>query len=193
MFQNVCRKIVIKGISAGNIRTEEKEEYLYGMNIFLNVCLNIVSMIIIGIMTHRLWQCITFCIVHKSIRKYTGGFHFESALFCYISSCIMYFVLIGTIKYIPFRIFEVSIVVLVSSVIIWLISPIEAINKPLDDCEKIVFKKRARINIVIMFVVYSISTYISKEIAQIIAVSIICVMFFALVGKMKNIIYSKKI
>ena len=144
-------------------------------------------MIIIGIITHRLWECVLFCLIYKIIRKYTGGFHFESAVCCYISSCIMYLVAIVIITYIPFRIYGISAMVLISAIIIWGLSPVEAVNKPLDECEKQVFKKRARFNIVIIVITYMVSLFISNELAYIIGISVISVMLFAIIGKIKLI------
>lgn len=192
MFQCACEKLISKCIKNGQIEADKKDEYIYGMNIFLNVTLNILSMIIIGIILESLWECVVFCLVYKIIRKYTGGFHFESGLFCYLSSCIMYFAVVGTIKYMPFGIYEISALTVISSVIIWGMSPVEAINKPLDESEKSVFKKRARINIAIMITVYSVCIFFNKEVAQVIGISIICVMMFAVAGKIKIIAYNEK-
>lgn len=192
MVQSVCEKIVLSGIRKEYIESEKKDEYLYGMNMFINVCINIASMLIIGILTGMLWECIVFCAVYKIIRKYTGGFHFESSWLCYVSSCIMYLVAMAAIVYIPFKIFEISAIVLFSSIILWVLSPVEAVNKPLDDCEKRVFKKRSRINIAIMFLMYVICLFISNELAYVISIGIISVMLFAVAGKIKNIAHKEK-
>lgn len=192
MFHQICEKIVSSGIDKGTIPNERCNEYMYGMNMFFNICANIVTMIIIGIITHRLWECVVFCLVYKIVRKYTGGFHFESAFRCYISSCIMYLVAIGIVAYIPFRIYEVSAMVLISAIIIWGLSPVEAVNKPLDKCEEQVFKKRARINIVAILIIYIISLFTYQDVSYVIGIGIIMVMFFAIIGKVKLIRYKKK-
>lgn len=187
MFHKVCEKIVFHGIDKGTIPDGQNDEYVYGMNMLFNVSVNIISMIIIGIITHRLWECVVFCLVYKIIRKYTGGFHFDSAMFCYISSCIMYLVAIGIITYIPFKIYEVSAMMLISVIIIWGLSPVEAVNKPLDKREKQIFKKRARFNIAIIAVIYMVSLFISNELAYVIGISVISVMLFVIIGKIKLI------
>lgn len=192
MFQGLCKTIITSGIRSGHIQEDKKDECLYGMNMLFDICINIISMIIIGIITGRLWECITFCAVYKIIRKYTGGFHFDSSWGCYISSCIMYFVFAAAVAYIPFRIYEVSAMVIISSIIIWSISPVEAINKPLDKTEKRVFKKRARISICVVLVAYIICLFINTEIASVIAYGIMFVMFFAIAGKIKHMVYAEK-
>jgi accessory gene regulator B len=99
MFHKVCEKIVLSGIENGTIANEQKDEHLYGMNMLFNVTINIISMVIIGIVTGRPLECIMFCFIYKTIRKYTGGFHFESAWICYISSCVMYLLVMAAILF----------------------------------------------------------------------------------------------
>ena len=187
MFHKICEKVVSLGIKRGTIPGEQKNEYVYGMNMLFNISANIISMIIIGIITHKLWECIVFCIVYKTVRKYTGGFHFESAFRCYISSCIMYLAAIEIMVYIPFKVYEISAMVWVSAIVIWGLSPVEAVNKPLDGCERQVFKKRARLNIAIILTTYMVSLFINNELAYIIGIGIIFVMLFAIIGKIKLI------
>ena len=185
MFHTACEKVISRGICSGHIKEEQKDEYIYGMNMFFNVCINIITMIIIGIISGYLWECIVFCLVYKTVRKYVGGFHFESSLHCYISSCFMYFVVIAIMAYIPFKICAVSIMVVISGITMWFISPVESVNKPLDEDEKRVFKKRARVNISVVSMVYIAALFINKDISEVIAIGIILVMFFALAGRLK--------
>ena len=67
MFHKICKKIVLHGISSGTIPNEQSNEYIYGMNMLFNVCVNIISMIIIGIITHRLWECVLFCLIYLEL------------------------------------------------------------------------------------------------------------------------------
>ena len=168
------------------MESERKDEYLYGMNMFFDVCINIISMLVIGAVAGRLWECIVFCAAYKFIRKYTGGFHFESQLHCYISSCIMYIIAIYAVNYIPFDIYAASAVTAVSLIVLWILSPVEAVHKPLDECEKDVFKKRARINIAIMFVVYSVCLFVNHEAAYVIAIGITFAALLAVPGKLRQ-------
>lgn len=191
MFYKLCEKIVLSGINNGTIANEQKDEHLYGMNMLFNVTINILSMIIIGIVVGKPIECIIFCFVYKTIRKYTGGFHFESAWTCYISSCVMYLLAMATIIYIPFKMYEISTIVIIASIIMWILSPIEAINKPLDECEKQVFKNRARIRIVAVLAAYAFCIFINEQFAYSIALSIIFAMLFAIAGKIKLVLFAE--
>jgi accessory gene regulator B len=192
MFHKVCEKIVLSGIENGTIANEQKDEHLYGMNMLFNVTINIISMVIIGIVTGRPLECIMFCFIYKTIRKYTGGFHFESAWICYISSCVMYLLVMAAIIYIPFKVYEISAIVVISSIIMWMLSPIEAINKPLDECEKRIFKKRARFRLAAVFVAYAFCIFINEQFAYSIAFSVIFATLFAIAGKIKLMCFKEK-
>lgn len=192
MFNKICEKIVLSGIKNGSITNEQREEHLYGMNMLFNVTINIISMIFIGIATGKPLECIIFCFIYKTIRKYTGGFHFESAWTCYISSCVMYLLAMAAIIYVPFRMYETSGMVIISSIIMWILSPIEAINKPLDEREKQVFKKRARIRITAVVVIYVCSIFVYTQLAHAIALSVIFAMLFAILGKIKLVLFAEK-
>lgn len=192
MFHKVCEKLVLSGIDNGTIEKEQKDEHLYGMNMLFNVTINIISMIIIGIVTGRPLECIIFCFVYKTIRKYTGGFHFESAWTCYISSCVMYLLVMAAIIYIPFKVYEISAIVIISSIVMWILSPIEAINKMLDECEKRVFKKRARFRLIAVVAAYVFCIFINKQFAYSIAFSVIFAVLFAIAGKIKLMLFMGK-
>ena len=100
--------------------------------------------------------------------------------------------IIAAIMFIPFKIYEMSAIVILSGFILWILSPVEAINKPLDECEKYVFRKRARINIVLILGVYIISIFFNEELTTVVAISIITVMIFTILGKIKILVYTKK-
>lgn len=192
MFQALSKKIVSSGIRSESIDAEKQDEYIYGMNMFFDVCINIISMLVIGMLMGRVWESIVFCIVYKVIRKYTGGFHFESAKCCYISSCIMYIIAVVGIIFVPFRKYEISVMVVISSIILWFLSPIEAANKPLDNYEKHVYKKRARINIFVILFAYIVFLFINNNVAKVISTGIIWVTLFAVVGYIKVMLYNER-
>ena len=73
---------------------------------------------------------------------------------------------------------------LISTIVIWFISPVEAENKPLEEIEKQVFRKRARRNVVIIFIVCVLCLFISVDTAKVIVISTEAAAAFAVLGKM---------
>ena len=71
-------------IRLGYIPKEEQEEYTYGLDLVMSVIASDLTMLIIGIIMKMIPQVIVFVFMYKFIRKYTGGFHCETALTCYV-------------------------------------------------------------------------------------------------------------
>lgn len=189
MFKRLSRTIVNKAMQNGIIEPEYIDENIYGLNAFLTITVNILTAAVIGIVFHMLWETATFIFVFKSLRKYVGGSHEDTAIKCYISSCILYVLILIAIKYYPLSGLITTIVMFVSSVILFCLSPVEAPNKPLDDIEKKVFKFRGRISVIIVLCIFMALHYIPNEyiyyVSVIIAVSVIAVTVFAIEGKLK--------
>lgn len=193
MFLKVSEKIVLSGIRDKYIEDGKKDEIIYGLNMFFNLSINIITMVAIGIISDRLWECVLFCWIYKFMRKYSGGFHFESAWICYISSCIMYLCVIGLVSVFPFNTYATSIIVTISSVIIWGSSPVESINKPLEQCEKTVYGKKAKIRTVLVLLSYFAMLFLNPGGANVIAIGIVFVMIFMVAGEIKCIAHKNEI
>ena len=76
-----------------------------------------------------------------------------------------------------------------SAIILFILAPVEAKNKPLDNIEKRVFRFRSRISIIVILCVFMILHYLPNEYtyycSTIISVSVIAVTVFAVEGKLK--------
>ena len=184
MFNSICDRIFSSKVLGENMEAERREEYAYGMNLFLNSMFNIATLVVIGLLTGMLYQCVVFCIIYKTIREYTGGYHCKTAGRCYVASCITYLTLLGIIKFMPMGVHEMVAGGLISTIVIWFISPVEAENKPLEEIEKQVFRKRARRNVVIIFIVCVLCLFISVDTAKVIVISTDAAAAFAVLGKM---------
>ena len=185
MVNSIAEKIVSYAVSIGSIKEEQHEEYLYGLNLILNAFITDVTLIVIGCVMDMLWETLLFWLVYRVLRKYCGGFHFSTSLRCYLSTCIMCPVVLLIIRYIPyFELWQNGAVVL-SVIILFLMSPVEAANKPLDEDERRVFRKVSIILLIVISLIYFAMiicgfTYVAK----ITALSVIWVAVFAVIGKL---------
>ena len=126
-----------------------------------------------------IWECILFWLVYKILRKYCGGYHFSTSLKCYLSSCIMCPVVLAVVRYVPYS-------TLTALIILSILSPVEAANKPLDEKEQRIFGITARILIIISAVCWSVTAIVFRQLilSKIISLSIISVAVFVIAGKM---------
>lgn len=167
------------------IKQEQYDEYVYALEIILNILITDITMIIIGLAMGMIWECILFWLVYKILRKYCGGYHFSTSLKCYLSSCIMCPAVLVAVRYIPYNITVWCVTTLTALITLSILSPVEAANKPLDEKEKKVFGIVSRILIIISALCWSITTVIFHQfiLSKIISLSIISVAIFVIAGK----------
>lgn len=83
-----------------------------------------------------LWQSVLFLFLFVSVRRFAGGFHFSSQIMCYLSMCIMCSLVLLIIKYSENNVMLYSIIMTISIIILLMLSPVPAIEKPLDAKKK---------------------------------------------------------
>ena len=185
MVHKISSKIIACAIKNEYIKQEFFEEYLYALEIILNILIADITMLIIGFATGMLWECVVFWLVYKILRKYCGGYHFATSLKCYLSSCIMCIVALAVARYVPYNILVWIVITLSATIILFIISPVEAANKPLDEKEQKIFGRVARFLIIIfsVYVCVAITIFHQYLLSKIISLSIICVALLAMAGK----------
>ena len=131
--------------------------------------------------------------MYKFIRKYAGGYHCESSLTCLMSSSTMCICVLLAIKYLPYNLGIYTVATVLSIGVLFAISPIEAINKPLEEIEVKVFGKRARIVLCITLVIFGvICAFGLTEMVKTMAISVVDILLFAVMGKIKLLNYKRK-
>lgn len=194
MVQALSEKIVTYAIHNNYIKQEQYEEYMYALNMVLNILCTDITMFVIGFVMRMVWECIVFWIVYKVLRKYCGGFHFSTSLKCYLSSCVMCPLVLLLIRYIPYNFFVWGIAAAVAAAVLFVLSPVPAVNKPLDDEEAVVFGKIARLLTLLMIITYIIVTALNLYmLSKIISLSAISVMIFVVAGKIQRLYLQKNI
>lgn len=188
MLKPLSRTLVNSAIKNGIAKQQEAEEYIFGINVFLTIVVNIASALLIGIIMGMPFEIALFIFVFKMLRKYVGGSHSKTALRCYITSCITYVIALMLIKYCPSHGAVVTTITFICYIVICLISPVEAENKPLDDLEKKVYKRRSIVSISIVIVAFMILRNMIQAVywSNVIAVSVITVTVFAIRGKLNK-------
>jgi accessory gene regulator B len=106
--------------------------------------LNILITIVLGIIFNELYQSILFSIGYIPIRSFSGGYHAKTPQKCTLFSTIMMVIVLLLMK----LVLPTSLILLmwmISSVVIVVLSPVQDENKPLDDVEVKVYKRRTRL------------------------------------------------
>lgn len=133
------------------IKTEEKEIYIYGIQLIISSIINFLLCIITSFLLGELLNGLIFFVAFSSLRKFTGGFHSRSFLICNIvftmivAIALICNMLIGAIfTGIPM----IVLVIILTMLCLILFSPVYNKNKILTNIERKKFR-------IIAIIVYS--------------------------------------
>ncbi len=187
MFYQASEHIAKKLVEKNTISSENKPIYQYGIQQGFTIGLNILTTFVIGLVFKMIVESFLFLAVYIPLRSFAGGVHAKTANRCYVYSTIMIIAELLVIKFFPFGIFIGSCLSLISGAIIFLLAPVETENKKLDESEKQVYKKRARIILIIELVIQFIIALMSwNNIMMCFSLAFVSLSLIMLAGVIKN-------
>ncbi len=146
MIERLAGLITDKQIEKGNIEEKDRAVYQYGYILMAEVFINVMISVIIGILFHTLIEVIVLLLVFIPLRSYAGGYHMAHAWQCIIMTNILVLLITVCSGYladcVPAGMWIVPDILAGS--VIWYLSPVDTAAKPLDEEEKIIFRKKAR-------------------------------------------------
>lgn len=138
----LSRRIGDDLVRSNVVKAEDAEIYIYGINQILVSILNISSALIIGLIFGVFLEVAVFMVAYIPLRTFAGGHHAKTPLRCYVFSVIMLIIVSLDLKYISFAEWTYYAVFILAIIIICVLSPVEDKNKPLNEIERKVYKKR---------------------------------------------------
>lgn len=132
---------------------EDAELRRYAMGLLKSQAANLVATLLIAAISGRWLEILLFEAAFMTLRRYAGGYHSSSSTRCFfVSLGVLLAVVAGDVWVLcsPATAGAGSVRVLLlwglaAGAFIFLFSPVEAINKPLDGTERRVYGRRARI------------------------------------------------
>ena len=142
MFKHLSRQLTGWLIEKKAVDFEDKEIYQYGISRFFSILLVYTTTFVLGLTFNQFYQSIIFIISLLVLRSFSGGYHASSSINCYLLSilAVVSFLLVN--KFVFFSRFVWMGLLVMFGIIIILLSPVGTSNKPLDDIEKILYKKK---------------------------------------------------
>lgn len=190
MFSILSDKISNTFVNNKKITEDKKEIFAYGINRILCNFTMITVSAVIGAISGNLINVLLFLLLFIPIRKYCGGFHLELPINCFIAS--IFTVIIAILISAIIRDSEIKEGISValsifSIIIIFLLAPVESLNKQLTLNEKKVYKNKAIKILLLYCLVFSISIICKAEqIYAIITVAFLIEVLLLFLGKLKN-------
>lgn len=145
MIEKSAQRIVRNLINNHVISDEDGEIYIYGMKQFLDFLFNVLTAFVIGVIFNMAWQSILFTVAYIPLRRYAGGYHAPSPRICYVLSIGLVAVSLICIKLMAVNWQLFFIIIAISLILFFVKAPVESKNKPLDDKEKLAYRKYAHI------------------------------------------------
>ncbi len=111
-------------VSAGMIKDENRKYYRYGMELLLSNFFNFFVVLLIGVLTHKLFSFLCYMVVYGTIRKTSDGYHAKSH-----AGCIgIYMVMLSATVFLLPKLYRWEVIAAamgVSTVILFLLAPVE--------------------------------------------------------------------
>lgn len=187
MLERLSKKFAGKLIHAGIISETDADVYVYGFFQLAMMLLNIVTTFLLGVLFQLLIPCILLNLSYIPLRMSAGGHHADSPMKCYINSTIMIAALLAVIKWIPIHPAISAVLLAFSGIVIWILAPVEAENNPWDDTEKLAYRRRAKVILVIEAIIFAISLIFMKNwVSETIMLGILTESVLLLVGTFIN-------
>lgn len=145
------------------------EVYLYGFESIISLILNTASILLIGLLFDRFMHTVVFLLCYYPLRQFTGGYHADTYEKCFFTFVIIFMATIlisNNLIYVGLKPLIILFSVL-NWISIYLLSPVQHFNNPLDDTERVKYKKKARLiaTSVLLFIFVSKNYYIYSAFA----------------------------
>ena len=133
------------GAEEGYYTPDEQEIITYGMERWSVFWKSTVVVVGISVLLGVLPQGILFLLTFVPLRMYAGGYHADAEWKCYLSSTVIVLISLFVMKYWGYAAGFGWFAAAISSVIIFLMAPVDNGNKRLEEVERTVYRKRTRI------------------------------------------------
>ena len=174
-----------------DVSQEDREVYNYAFEILLATLLNFVVLCILAAITRTFLESLLFVAGFVPLRSMAGGYHAKTHFRCLLTLLLSYAMFWAVITFVPVTAFPwINIIGTgVSVVLIWLLAPVDDPNKPLNKKEKMYFRKRSRIAILVCAAIIIIGTCFFRERKEILsfALGVLPVSLSLAAAKIKSI------
>lgn len=187
MFEVLSERVTGWLLANEAIPREDREIYRYGIQQGMIALVNLGTTMIIGMVFGRLLESILFMAAYMPLRSFAGGYHAKTAVRCYFFSIAMMSAVLWVMRCVTYVTLVCGCLTVVSGSIIWFLVPVEDRNKPLDELEKVVYRKKARKIVLAESILSLITGFCGLIRLEMCITMVLCVMvLMLLLGKWKN-------
>ncbi|MBQ5335658.1 MAG: accessory gene regulator B family protein [Oscillospiraceae bacterium] len=145
MFARLSDRIADAFVRSQTIPLEDREIYRCGVQQLLRYTVSFAATLAIGMFFGMFRQCAVFMAGYVPLRHSAGGFHAKTPFRCSLFSAVLTAAALGLIRFLSGTAGGCAVTLALSAVCILLLAPVGSENKPLDETERRVFRRRARL------------------------------------------------
>lgn len=155
LYKKTAKTITNFFINHSIVKESDRNVYEYGYEVFLSQFVYILIMIIISLIFKALIESMVFFLGFYLYRKFSGGYHADTYFKCHILFAINQTVFLCLLNFYPLlcRYLFVIFASIVTSVITFLLSPVDHPNKLFDESEFKKYKKQSRLFCVLFILI----------------------------------------
>ena len=169
------------------ISSEQYEICRFGFRLGLTIILNLITVIVIGASMSELGPALLFMALYIPLRSNAGGYHAQTAIRCYVFSIFLMIAFLLAMKHLFISRFICVIINILSFIVIFAFAPVEDKNKPLDQMEQCVYRKRTRIVLIVESIIMIVGVILDTKTIYLCSTwNIIIMSAILLIGKWKN-------
>ena len=192
MFSKLSEQMTRSLENKGTIQSENRELYRYGFEQGFIMLLNLVTTLVIGLLFGKVLQLCLFMAAYIPLRSYAGGYHAKTPFRCYLLSIIILTAVTLCMKYLVLDNIVYYLMIVISGAVILLLSPVEDKNKPLDEKEIQVYKKRTVAILIFEMILFIVMNFLNLQMFSVsICYAMVMLGILLILGLIKNIISNK--
>lgn len=186
MFNGISKSAANHLVRLGIVKDNNIDICSYGIYILLNTVLNFFTTILIGAIFNMVIESIVLLIAYIFLRSYGGGYHADSPFICYVISVAIIICSLSCVKFLDNTRYFYYLLLILGVGIVFILAPVENINKPLDRCECKTYRKMSCIVLFTELIILIVMDFIFQNIFKVIVIAIFVESIMLILGKIKN-------
>lgn len=181
MIHSLAKNIALFFSQNGIIQNEDKDIYEYGLELVLSSAINIVGIFVMMFISKLYIETLLYFIGFSFLRVTAGGYHAKTHFRCLLMSLGFYQLsMLLIFIHIPFWVFIVFVLIML--VTVTALSPVEDENKPLDNNERNILKRKSIILAFLIAIISIVLYRFNAKYAACIALGFLSVVFSLLLA-----------
>lgn len=147
MIESLSKILVSWQISKGYLHKEKESLYTYAYELLIGQAINLLIACFLAFIFHSYMTVFVYLISYIPLRSYAGGHHADTYFACTIVSAGLICAACIAVRAVPSEyILRVNLSgACVGGFIIFLLAPVQDYNKPLDQEERVRYRRRSRV------------------------------------------------